>query len=208
MRAPILAASLLSLSLAACQTASAESYMKPGLDTSRLTRIAVVDGNNPAFSPTVRQALVDDFQIEFFRKGWPVIERDNVDLAIEEIDFQNSEFASAAERKRLGEILNVQGLVIVNIASAGSEMTVNAKMIDPQSGELLWTGSGTGKIRSGLQTLSGAVLGAAAGAAVGDSDGAAIGAVVGGAAGYSLTASEMENARELVREIGLSIPLR
>jgi len=206
MRAPLLAACL--LLTFACQTTDTEGHLKAGVDLSRLQRIAIVDGNNPTFDPTVRQALVDVFQLEFFKKGWNVIERENVELAIEELDFQNSEFASTQQRRRLGEILNVDGLVVVNIGAVGNEMSATAKMFDPETGELLWIGSGEAKVRAGLQTLGGAIAGAAAGAAAGDSDGAAIGAAVGGALGYSLTASEMENARELVRAIGQTIPQR
>ena len=208
MRPTILAVCTLSLVLGACQSTSAEGHFSQGADLARLKRIAVVDGNNPSFDPTTRQALVDTLQLEFFKKNWMVVERENIDLAIEELDFQNSEFASASERRRLGEVLNVDGLVVVNIGAVGKDMTVNAKMFDPQDGALIWFGSGDASIRSGLSTIGGAVLGAAAGAAVGDSDGAAIGAVLGGAVGYSLTDTEMENARKLMREIGMSIPLR
>ena len=61
---------------------------------------------------------------------------------------------------------------------------MTAKMLDVQTGTLLWAGEGTGSLKSGLATFGGALLGAGAGAVTGRPIGrGATGAVIGGVAG-------------------------
>jgi hypothetical protein len=198
--------------LPACATAKGESFMSPSYDLSKVQKIAVVDGNNPSFNPQVRQVLMDSFQYEFFKKGWRPVERSNIQQAIDEMGFQNSEFTSPTDRKQIGSILNVDAIVVVNIASAGDEISITTKMFDVATGETIWMGTGDGDVKSGTSALVGALGGAALGAAVGGSDhaagGAAIGGIAGAAMGSALTPSEMTNAKKVVMRVCEMIPLR
>ena len=53
------------------------------------------------------------------------------------------------------------------MAESGEDISMTAKMVDVQTGTLLWAGEGTGSLKSGLSTLGGALLGAGAGVALG-----------------------------------------
>ena len=212
---PIVALVALSLLLPACSTTKGESFTKAGFDPFSVTRMAVVDGNNPTFKAETRQTLVDSVQFEFLKKGWSVIERENIQKAIDELNFQNSDLASPDQRKALGQVLNVDALTFVNIGGNLDEMAVSIKMVDVQSGELLWMGSGDSALNKGLSTFTGALVGAAVGAAVGNNSGsghagtgAAVGALAGGAAGMALTPSALENAKDLVKAVCKDVPRR
>ncbi|HZM01264.1 MAG TPA: hypothetical protein VFD43_13540 [Planctomycetota bacterium] len=201
--------------LAACSTTNAESYWSKTYDINKLRAIAIVDGNNPTFNVTTRQALVDTFQMEFFKRGWNVIERSNIEKAMDEMDFQNKDITAEADRKQLGSVLNVQALVVINVAKTGEDLALTAKMMDVATGELIWSGSGEGSVNKGMSTWGGALAGAAVGAVVGHNTGsgaagtgAVIGGVLGGTAGYAMTPSETENAKKVVAEVCESIPLR
>jgi hypothetical protein len=194
--------------LPACATAKGESHMSTTYDISRLKKIAVVDGNNPSFQPQVRQVLMDSFQYEFFKKGWNPVERSNIQAAIDEMGFQNSEFTSQTDRKQIGSILNVQAIVVVNIASAGDEISITTKMFDVETGEIIWMGTGDGDIKAGSSALLGVLGGVAVGAAIGDSAGGIAGGIAGAAMGTYLTPSEMENAKKVVTRVCEMIPLR
>ena len=174
-----------------------------------------MDGNNPTFAVTTRQQLVDTFQFEFMKRGWNVIERSNIEKAMDEMDFENKDITAAADRKQLGHVLNVQALTVINIAKAGDDLSMTVKMMDVETGELIWQGSGEGAVNSGMSTWAGALTGAAVGAVVGNNTGsgsagagAAIGGVLGGTAGYALSPSETENAKKLVSKVCEGIPVR
>ena len=200
--------------LAACSSTKGEAYLKPGYDLSKLQRIAVVDGNNPTFNPTTRQALVDTFQLEFLKRGWNVVERTNIEKALDEMGFQNKDITAAEDRKQLGHVLNVQAITIVNVASTGDEVSLTAKMIEVDTGELIWMGSGEGSVNSGMSTFAGALTGIAVGAVAGKNmgDNAGVGAVAGGLAGGAIGAamspSEMENAKDLVKTVCEQVPVK
>jgi hypothetical protein len=201
--------------LPSCSSTKGESYTKAGFDPNSIMRTAVVDGNNPTYKIETRQTLVDTVQMEFLKRGWPVVERSNIQKALDEVKFQNGEITSPADRQKVGEILNVDALTFVNIGGTNEDMSVTIKMIDVETGEVLWMGTGEGSLNSTMSVLGGAVLGAAAGAVVGNQigsghggTGAAIGGVLGGAAGYGLTPSALENAKDLVKTICTDVPKR
>jgi hypothetical protein len=82
---------------------------------------------------------------------------------------------------------------------------MTAKMMDVQSGTLLWAGEGTGSLKSGLATLGGTVLGVGAGAvlgsAVGKTGGAIVGGIAGGLAGNVAGAALEQDLARLMRSV-------
>ena len=213
----ITALTLLALpALCACASTKGESVFNKNYDLGRIHAIAIVDGNNPTFAVTTRQTLVDTFQYEFMKRGWNVIERSNIEKAIDEMDFQNKDVTSETDRKQLGHVLNVQAITVVNIAKAGDDLSLTAKMIDVETGELIWQGSGEGEVSTGLSAFTGALVGAGVGAVAGHNvgsggnagAGAVIGGLAGGAVGAALTPAETENAKKVVVKVCEAIPLR
>lgn len=199
--------------LPACASTKGESYTKAGFDPNSITRTAVVDGNNPTYKIETRQTLVDTVQMEFLKRGWPVVERSNIQKALDEVKFQNGEITSPADRQKVGEILNVDALTFVNIGGTNEDMSVTIKMIDVESGELLWMGSGDSDLGQGMSTLTGALVGATVGAVAGNqmgssAIGAGVGGIAGGAIGAGLTPSALENAKDLVKDICKDVPKR
>lgn len=205
----------LALLLPACASTKAESFTKAGFEPAIVQRLAVVDGNNPTFKAETRQTLVDTAQMEFLRAGWSLVERENIQKAIDEMNFQNSDITAPDQRQQLGQVLNVDALAFVNIGGKMDEISISIKMVDVATGELLWMGSGEGDLNTMLSAVTGVVVGAAVGAAVGNQvgsghggTGAAAGGVLGGVVGAGLTPSELENAKDLVKEICKGLPRR
>jgi hypothetical protein len=197
----------------ACATAKGESFTKVGFDPLTVQRLAVVDGNNPTFKVDLRQQLVDAIMYEFFKKGWDVVERSNIQKALDEVKFQNGDLTTADQRQKMGQILNVQALAFVNIGGTADEMSITIKMVEPESGDVLWMGTGDADLNKGMAAITGAILGAGVGAVAGNQlgssgAGAIIGGVAGGAVGAGLTPSAMENAKDLVKAICVNIPKR
>lgn len=194
--------------LPACATATGESYTNPNYDLGRVDRIAIVDGNNPSFPPEIRQSLIDSFQLQFLKRGWNPVDRSNIQQALDEMDFQGSDITASTNVRKIGSIHNVSAIVIINIGTAGDEISISAKMLDVETGDIIWQGEGDGDIKAGTSGLLGALGGAAIGAVIGDSEGAIAGAIGGAALGTYLTPSEMENAKKVVAAVCEMIPQR
>lgn len=194
--------------LPACATAKGTSYINTNYDLGRVDRIAVVDGNNPSYRPEIRQSLIDSFQLQFLKRGWNPVDRSNIQQAIDEMDFQGSDITASTNVRKIGSILNVSAVVIINIGSVGNEISISAKMLDVETGEIIWQGEGDGDIKAGTSGLLGALGGAAIGAVIGDSEGAIAGAIGGAALGTFLTPSELENAKKVVAAVCEMIPQR
>lgn len=199
--------------LPACASVKGESFTKVGFDPLTVQRLAVVDGNNPTFKVDLRQQLVDAIMYEFLKKGWDVVERSNIQKALDEVKFQNGDLTTPDQRQKMSEILNVQALAFVNIGGSPDEMSITIKMVEPQSGDVLWMGSGDSDLNKGMSALTGAIIGAGVGAVAGNQlgssgAGAVIGGVAGGAVGAGLTPSALENAKDLVKAICENIPKR
>jgi TolB-like protein len=214
MKSALIVVLLAALAATGCSSTKADGVLNKNYDLSKVQRIAVVDGNNPTFKPETRQALVDSFQTQFMKKNWSVIDRSSIQKAVDELDFQNKDFTSPDERKQLGHILNVQGLVVVNVQTTGDDIALTAKLLDVESGEIIWSAQGEGNVNSGFSTAAGALLGVAAGAAIGHNAGgnAGIGAVAGGVggglAGRALSDSQVENARAMIQKVCETLPTR
>jgi hypothetical protein len=90
------------------------------------------------------------------------------------------------------------------VAQNGEDISITAKMLDVQTGTLLWAGEGTGDLKGGLATFGGAVLGAGAGAAIGsigNTTGAIVGGVAGALAGGTAGAVLQPNMAQLLRSV-------
>jgi hypothetical protein len=208
---PVLLLACLPL-LAACATAKGDSVFNSSYDLGRIKRVAIVDGGTATYRMETRQALIDTFQMEFLRQGWSVVERANIERAFDEISFQNKDITTEAGRQHLGSMLNVQALAIINVGQSGSDLSLTAKMVDVETGELIWSASGEGAVNSGLSTTAGVLGGAIVGAAIGKNTGdhagtgAVVGAIAGGAVGNSLAPSQLENAKKVVRAVCETLP--
>ncbi len=91
-------------------------------------------------------------------------------------------------------------------AENGEDISITAKMLDVQTGSLLWAGEGTGSLKSGLATFSGVILGAGVGAVAGGligrgTTGAVVGGVAGALGGGAVGSALEENMAQLIRSV-------
>lgn len=196
-----------------CATSRAESYTKPGYDFTKINRIAVVEVTATKLAPESRNAIGDDFSMQLLKKGYDVIERSQIDKALQELDFQNSGATTEADRQKVGKVLNVPAIIVVNLPQLGEQISMTAKMIEVETGTILWQGEGTGNMKSGAGSILGGLGGAVAGGVAGDAMGSAtagavVGGVAGATAGYVMQPDEMEQAKKVVVEVCEGLPRR
>jgi hypothetical protein len=188
---------------------SGESYSRAGYNFSNMDKIAIVAIEGAIESELAKNQIADLFAMEFLKKGFAPVERDQVRILLEDKQLQASELTTEAGAAETGKILNVPAVLIVIIPHFGKEISMTAKLVDVEDGSILWLGRGSGKTGGflGLGRLWGA------GAAVSREDeelfGGVVGGVMGGAAtGQPLSPKETERAQRIIKKMCATLPSR
>jgi TolB-like protein len=87
-----------------------------------------------------------------------VLERLQVERAVEELNFGQSGYVEAGSAKRLGKLLAADYLLVGNVGSKGSAVEIDARVVDTETGEVIASaGESVGKIstlRSAVNRLA------------------------------------------------------
>jgi len=212
MRTFVIYILLVVIAVSGCASSKGESYVRTGFDFSRVRQVAIVEVTGAIRGEVVKNQVASFFEMELLKKGYAPIERASVQNLLEEQKFQASDITTTQDAAKAGEILNVPAVILVNITEADEDISMNGKMVDVQTGEILWSGYGSGSTGKTLATIVGVAAGAAAGAAVGgDSDeqlaGAIIGGILGGVAGHALSPKEAEQVKKVITKVCENLPI-
>jgi hypothetical protein len=214
MRALWVSVFLALIAAAGCASSEGESYAAAGYNFSSLDKVAIVEVTGRIYGEAVKNQIASMFEMELLKKGYTVVERSRVKAVLKEQEFQGSDITSAEGRAKVSEIFNVPAIMVIDIPKYSEKMSMTAKLIDVQTGAVLWIGSGSGTTGKTASTILGAVAGAAAGAVIagGDSSdrvlGGVIGGVAGGAAGNMLSPDQEKQVRKVVGKVMESMPAR
>jgi hypothetical protein len=200
--------------VAGCASSEGESYAMAGYDWPGLERVAIVEVTGAPYGEAVKNQIAGMFQMELLKRGYGVIERKDVQAVLKEQEFQASDITTGQGAAQAGEILNVPAVMLVSIPKYKDRMTITAKMVEVETGTVLWIGNATGDTGKGLATFLGAAAGAAVGAAAAGGDtgdrvlGGVLGGVVGGVAGNALSPEQEEQVRKVVADACEGMPYR
>ena len=214
MRVVCLSLLAFSMCVGGCASSEGESYALAGYDFGRLDRVAIVEVTGRVYGDAVKNQIGNMFVMELMKRGYGVVERTEVQAVLKEQEFQASDITSDQDAARAGQILNVPAVILVSIPKYKEKMEMSAKMIEVETGTVLWIGNGAGSTGKTLATIGGAIAGAAIGATVagGDSSyrvaGGVIGGVAGGVAGYALSPDQVKQVRKVVKDTCEDMPYR
>jgi hypothetical protein len=192
--------------LAGCASERGESVTMAGFDFSSITKVAVLDPSGDVYGETVKNQIADFFIFELMSKGYQCAIRADMKKVLDEQDFQSSDVTSEGDAAKIGKILNVPVVMLVNVPKFEQKISVTAKLVRVEDGAILWIGEGSGSTGKTLSTIAGAVVGAAAGVAVagGDSNdrvvGGVIGGIVGGVVGNALSPEQEEQFKKIIKK--------
>jgi len=201
-KAAICVLALVVVCVAGCATG--QSYVNPNYDFSKLESVAVVDIEGALRSKAAKDQIATYFEMELLKRGYRVVERNRVEAILAEQDFQASDVTRPEGAVKAGRILNVGALMVVNIPNFGEEISMSAKILNAEDGEILWIGEGTGGTGRTLATIAGATVGAVGGIAAGGSRsgkvvGGVAGGILGGVAGRALSPQEQRAAQKIIQ---------
>jgi uncharacterized membrane protein len=203
------------LAVAGCATSEAESQAVVGYDFGRIDKIAIVDVTGRVYGDTVKNQISSLFTIKLMEKGYKFIERKDIKALLKEQEFQASDLTTKEGAAKVGRILNVPAVMMIEIPKySDGKMDMTAKIIDVEDATILWIGTGHGNTNKALSTFVGAAAGAALGAAVGGHDtgdrviGGVIGGVVGGVAGNALAPEQEALVKKVIAKVVENLPSR
>ena len=189
-----------------CAQEQGESVALAGYDFGSIDKVAVLSPVGNVYGEAVKDQIVSFFVMELTRKGYACVERNRIKDIEKEQDFQASDTTSSQGAARIGEILNVPVVMIVNIPQFENKISLNARLVGVEDGIILWTGEGSGRTGRGLSTVAGGVLGAAVGAvaAGGDTEDRLLGGLIGGGigavAGHAMSPEKAEQVKKIIKE--------
>jgi len=133
--------------------ASDESYVKAGFDFSALDRVAVVNVQGDLKTDAAKNQIADLFEAELIKKGYTLMERTQAQTLLKEQQLQTLDLAAPRDAARAGFILDVPAVLVIDIPELGEEMTITAKMIDAETGGILWMADESGGIGATLAAI-------------------------------------------------------
>ena len=215
MRTILMCVLAAALFVGGCGTGKGESRASINYDFSSLDKVAIVEVTGVVYGDAAKNEISDFFAYELLGKGYTPVARAEVQALLDEQQFQASDVTSDEGAARAGKILNVPAVLLISVPKyREEEMNMTAKLIEVETGSILWIGRGSGSTGKTLSTVLGAAAGAVAGAVVagGDSDdkvaGGIIGGVLGGVAGRSLTPKQVEQVKKIVAQVCSDLPSR
>ncbi len=163
--------------------ATGDHVVSPQLEKVRPEKVAVVDVTGDIHGDAKKNQIGDMFAKEMMRKGYRIIERERVQEVLDEQDFQQSGRTSKKDAAEMGKILNVPAVAMVDVNVDGERVSLTGRMVEVETGEVLWIGSSRGRSGQTLSTVFGAVTGGLIGSQIGSGRGRAVATIAGGALG-------------------------
>ncbi len=201
----------LSFSQWGCGT-TGQSVVSPSFQARQPERIAILQVAGDIRGTAAKNQVEDIFAMELMKKGYGIVERSRVQRMLEEQGLQVSEVTAEAAAAKAGEVLNVAAVAMIDVNVEGEHLSMTGRLVDTETGEALWIGSGRGGSGRTLATVGGAAAGAAVGTQVGGGRGttAAIiaGGILGGAAGDTLAPRTLQVVERAIQKMVEGLPSR
>ncbi len=191
--------------------ATGTSTFSPAFQAISPTQIAVVSVSGDIRGEAPKNQVEDFFAMEMMQKGYRIVERTRVESILAEQDFQRSEVTTAQGAAEIGRVLNVSAVVMLDVSVSGEQVSLTGRMVDPETAEILWIGTGRGGTGKTLATITGAAVGAVGGSRVRGSSRVPVtiaGGVLGGAVGHALAPEVADIVQRAIREMVKDIPRR
>jgi len=166
------------LLLIGCATAPeiiTDSYLKPGIDFSKFERVAVTGFTDAPNAPGSGEEIADIAGLEMLKKGYDILERNQVEVILQEQKLGLSGLLESGTVNQVGKILGVKAIITGTVGSyhrekvyqEGAEInflgrmkqltrivipggetlryevSLTMKMVDVESGAVIWMASGS-----------------------------------------------------------------
>jgi curli biogenesis system outer membrane secretion channel CsgG len=149
---------LLFLALFVSSCAVQSVVLKPDYDFKKIKRVAVIEFRDAAYYPNSGAMASEMFTKYLLKTGYNVIERDEIQTLMREHDLSLAGVLNREQVKEFGKICGVDAIITGSIPTAipervyyeggnshfiAAQVGLTCRMIDVETGEVLWAGSNT-----------------------------------------------------------------
>ena len=195
------------LIIVGCYSRMGESSYRAGYDFSKVDKVAIVAVEGAVRSEPVKNQIAEFFAMELLKKGYAPIGKTHVKTLLKEQESLSEDPINVEGAARMGQLLQVPAVLVVNIPYYGEEISMTAVMIDVEDGSFLWIGSDSGRTEGTISTYFRS--GADTDAIVGGQDEQIFGDIIGGQLAITeqaLTPGEAKKVQRLVQSMCRSLP--
>ncbi len=158
IKTKILAALLLGISVFVSSCAVDSVVVKPGYDFQRIRRVAVLEFRDSAYYPNSGSMVSQLFVKYLLKAGYDVVEREELQSILREHQLSVEGVLNRSQVKEFGKLSGVDAFIAGtipmvipdrelyengNIRYIAAQVGVTCRMIDVETGEVLWAGSDT-----------------------------------------------------------------
>ena len=126
-------------------TTPANSYLRVGYDLSQVDQVGIVSVFGAVQSNVIRTQIEDAFTAQMLQKGYAPVVSEFLTRQLVQIQFDgtNSDGTSMSPDVfaiEAGRALAYTTMLIVNVPNFSDEISVSAKLLDAESGSVIWIG--------------------------------------------------------------------
>ena len=149
---------MLFLSVFVTSCAVESVVLKPGYDFTKIKRVAVIEFRDAAYYPNSGSMVSELFVKYLLKTGYNVVERDELDSILREHQLSVNGVLNREHLKEFGKVSGVDAIITGSIPMViperdfyengnprfiAAQVGVTCRMIDVETGEVLWAGSNT-----------------------------------------------------------------
>ena len=129
--------------LAGCSSyydAPANSYLRVGYDLSQVDQVGIVSVFGAVQSNVIRTQIEDAFTAQMLQKGYAPVVSEFLTRQLIQIQFDGANMSPDVFAIEAGRALAYSTMLIVNVPNFSDEISVTAKLLDAESGSVIWIG--------------------------------------------------------------------
>ncbi len=140
-----------------------DGVIKAGVDIFKYKKMAVLDFASASAASASGKEVADIMSAALMKRGFSIVERSKLNKIMDEHSLSLTGLTDSTGLAKLGKMAGASAIVMGNVSAYECKgekcrVSLTAKMIDVESGEVIWSGSGSGQGKESPQSYASAIL--------------------------------------------------
>jgi len=121
-------------------TTPANSYLRVGYDLSQVDQVGMMSVFGAVQSGVIRKQIEDAFTAQILQKGYAPVVSEFLTSQLVQIQFDGADMPPEVFAIEAGRALDYATMLIINVPNFSDEISVTARLLDVESGTVIWIG--------------------------------------------------------------------
>ena len=136
-------------------TTPANSYLRVGYDLSQVDQVGMMSVFGAVQSEVIRKQIEDAFTSQILQKGYAPVVSEFLTRQLVQIQFDAAGMSPEVFAIEAGRALDYSTMLIVNVPNFSDEISVTSKLLDVESGSVIWIGQNSVVRKNGSSSQGG-----------------------------------------------------